>query len=456
MTDQKQKKSRWLLWVTIGCFFLMLLSPFALYRLSNRAAFNRRVEQLAADGFPVSLDDLQAAYVLPEGQPNAADLYLKAFAARVDPNEAEMELLPVQGNYESSDDQPPYPQEVMAAIRSMLDKNEKHLDLLDQAARMDHCLFPRTFDSSFMISDYLSDIKKAAMLLVERNLYLAQTGQTQALLESTQSSIGLTTALNAQPLLIDHLVAIAMQAMTAANIEDSLNLTALKEEQLVTLQLQMRCMHQTTTFAPAMVTERAAQIDLLKKPGGELMEAYWTNRFPYNALFIIYVLVGQKDKDSVLLLDYYDRIIAAAELPVHEQCAELDRIDHEFFSSDSWLRYGFYMMTPSITHIAKINLRVIAGIQSAETILAIERYRLKYGSLPASLEALVPEFLETVYLDPFDGKPLRYVLRDTGGYTVYCIGEDGIDNGGLDNAQMRARSATHSTTEYDHPFTVSH
>lgn len=65
----------------------------------------------------------------------------------------------------------------------------------------------------------------------------------------------------------------------------------------------------------------------------------------------------------------------------------------------------------------------------------------------------MPNFIAAVPLDPFDGKPLRYILRDSGGYMLYTIGEDGIDNGGLTRAQARKNTGDF-TKEFDHTFTV--
>jgi hypothetical protein len=52
---------------------------------------------------------------------------------------------------------------------------------------------------------------------------------------------------------------------------------------------------------------------------------------------------------------------------------------------------------------------------------------------------LIPEFLDKVPTDPYDGKPLRYRRLDDG-VVVYSIGRDGKDDGGkLDrNDQLRA------------------
>jgi hypothetical protein len=37
---------------------------------------------------------------------------------------------------------------------------------------------------------------------------------------------------------------------------------------------------------------------------------------------------------------------------------------------------------------------------------------------------------------------------------LYTIGEDGIDNGGLNRSQMSKKLGVKRSKEYDHPFTV--
>lgn len=64
-----------------------------------------------------------------------------------------------------------------------------------------------------------------------------------------------------------------------------------------------------------------------------------------------------------------------------------------------------------------------------ETACGIEGYRLDRGSDPETLAALVPEFLESVPVDPFDGNEMRY-RRDGDSYLLYSIGWDLDDDGG--------------------------
>ena len=65
----------------------------------------------------------------------------------------------------------------------------------------------------------------------------------------------------------------------------------------------------------------------------------------------------------------------------------------------------------------------------AETALAVAQFRQQTGKLPDSLDELVPNLLDTLPLDPFDGQPLRYAAASDG-CRIYSVGVDGIDQGG--------------------------
>ncbi len=62
--------------------------------------------------------------------------------------------------------------------------------------------------------------------------------------------------------------------------------------------------------------------------------------------------------------------------------------------------------------------------------IALQRHRLKHGQFPASLTALVPEFLNEVPRDFMDGLPLRYKLQPDGQFLLWSVGEDCKDDGG--------------------------
>jgi hypothetical protein len=53
--------------------------------------------------------------------------------------------------------------------------------------------------------------------------------------------------------------------------------------------------------------------------------------------------------------------------------------------------------------------------------IALKRYQLRHGALPASLSALSPEFLSEIPRDPTDGQPLIYQLNPDGTFALYSM-----------------------------------
>jgi len=75
-------------------------------------------------------------------------------------------------------------------------------------------------------------------------------------------------------------------------------------------------------------------------------------------------------------------------------------------------------------------LRMEAARLIVVTAIALKRFQLKHDQWPESLTEVVPEFLPSVPIDPYDGKPLRYRPNGDGTYLLYCVGKDGVDDGG--------------------------
>ena len=75
-------------------------------------------------------------------------------------------------------------------------------------------------------------------------------------------------------------------------------------------------------------------------------------------------------------------------------------------------------------------LRMEAARRVVVTAIALKRFQLKNGQWPETLDALTPELFRSVPIDPYDGKPLRYHPNADGTYLLYCVGEDGVDDGG--------------------------
>ncbi len=64
------------------------------------------------------------------------------------------------------------------------------------------------------------------------------------------------------------------------------------------------------------------------------------------------------------------------------------------------------------------------------TAIALKRYQLQHGKYPEQLTDLAPQYLHEAPMDVMGGEPLRYKPRSDGGYLLYSVGEDGVDDGG--------------------------
>jgi hypothetical protein len=76
-------------------------------------------------------------------------------------------------------------------------------------------------------------------------------------------------------------------------------------------------------------------------------------------------------------------------------------------------------------------LRLMATLRNRASLvltkLALRRYHDEHGVLPATLEELVPGYLDSVPLDWMDGAPVRY---DPARGMIWSVGKDFRDGGG--------------------------
>jgi len=88
------------------------------------------------------------------------------------------------------------------------------------------------------------------------------------------------------------------------------------------------------------------------------------------------------------------------------------------------------LITPVTDSIFHSQARALARQRAAEVLLAATRQRLASGTLPESIDTLVPDRLAVVPLDPYSSKdPMR--MRVAGDeMVVWSVGPDGEDDGG--------------------------
>ncbi len=67
------------------------------------------------------------------------------------------------------------------------------------------------------------------------------------------------------------------------------------------------------------------------------------------------------------------------------------------------------------------------NIGATQLLIALKCYKIDNGDLPDSLDELVPQYIDKIPIDDFDGKPLRYSKQKK---IIYSVGSDLEDSGG--------------------------
>jgi hypothetical protein len=138
-----------------------------------------------------------------------------------------------------------------------------------------------------------------------------------------------------------------------------------------------------------------------------------------------FIRQGVFDQAHAWLLLYLTEFVEIASLPVEQQRPRIEKLEARRAKAPTAAR----KIVPPVGQMASTAHQSQALLRCAAAAVAVERFRLAKGRWPEKLTDLAPDYLATVPLDPFDGKPVRF-KRQKDGVVVYSIGPDGTDDGG--------------------------
>ncbi len=415
MSDHEQgqsKRFRLKGWYVIVAVIVAVVGLIVLYSMIMRARLNRRLEALRAAGYPTTVTELAAYNKLPDGVANAADAYAQAFAAF---------------------------SEGPSGLAERLAANRQCLSLLHEAGGIQDCDYDwdwRKFATTGF-SEF-ADVRHCAQLLGSAATYHASTGDSNAAATCIEDGLRLVDSLRREPALLSYLVRTACTGLVVHSLAECVSTTVFTDEQLTKLDKALAATAAALDLTQALITERCVMIESCRNPflmagpgGGSGLR----------------MLPGMARMGIADTLDYMNDCIEASKLPPKERLARFHeaakRVD-EFSAMHVMIK----LLAPALGRVAGLSTRSQAGVDLARTALAIERYRLATGKLPERLEELVPQYLNAVPIDPFDGQPIRYHRSDLG-YRLYHIGEDGQDNSG------KGKDEVNRGDPYDWPFIVT-
>ena len=301
---------------------------------------------------------------------------------------------------------------------------------------------------------YLMESKRAAQELSTAVIFDLHGGDTASAVENERAMLALAQAMRDERLLISELVRIAITQIAVGPTWELLQSPNLTDAQLAQLQQDWTALDFVQSEENALEMERVA--GGITTTGERRSSAQLKGEFQYmgeNEFSSERILMWRywwSYPDELRALKGWQVLITSIRMvetngsfqdALQFQQQKLDKLGiMKLLSSGDDFMPGnmdlHTMQSQSIANLSAVIRRVMAveaARNMAITAIALKRYQLKYGSYPADLQAMVPEFLTAVPLDPMDpvdGQALRYHSKANGTYLLYSVGENGKDDGG--------------------------
>jgi hypothetical protein len=304
---------------------------------------------------------------------------------------------------------------------------------------------------------HLAKIKAACQRLQLRACAQLAISQSEGAFKDIELMLNLTDSVKGEPFLITHLVRVAAINLAVQPLWEGLAEHRWSEAQLKMLQTRLLAHNFVADLKRSFAAEKAAGIltaDLVKRKGlgylfemqGEL-QGMRSGPASQTLAAAAYWLVpgGWYDMEKVTLcqlhqlllgktLDTTNKVVSPRQVALNtRQFERTMQMSGPFGRINAILdhRYLAGMLLPAL---GKVGLKAAVGqtvADQAALSCALERFRIAQGKFPATLQELTPKFISVLPHDVITGEPFKYQLTGDGQYTLYSIGWNEKDDGGV-------------------------
>lgn len=428
MASQRSRRATILRLACVLCLLLLALSVvFGTYAVLLRRELNHELDLIEAAGEPIKPDDLAELYVRPIADQDATELWVAA-THEFDSIRAGEFIAYGDRAYPSHEGVWPD----MSHAEQMVAKYRPVLDQFYRAAERGGAVrFPVDFSQGYRtLLAHGVPLNIATIVLANEAALKAYQGDKPASIRAIRAIFGIVHSFENEPVQISQFVRLAHQGTAICTIQALLPMLSLSDEEVLELRELIRQVDFGRALQISLLGERANAVDLLLSddPRGTLGKDDDEPQPPPNGRRFA------RTRDLIFYLRRVRSLIEASRLSGATRRAELVGVEREledFFDSDAattypWSNFFLRNICTMIVHSLKCEAHAMTG----DTALAALLYRRKTGTPPVQLQDLVPDYMPTVPLDPFDGGPLRY-RADGQRFVVYSIGPDGADDGGV-------------------------
>jgi len=428
MTTGPKRKRKWLIRfaAVLGALALvwLILAAHARIKLTQEIAAARR------SGDPLTFEEIKARRPPIPDEENGA-LVLQALFDSLEPLSKNRD--PAVRSLLLGDKKLPPPGEpldatAIAAARSFLAERADLLRALDRmidypAGRFDVQIAD---DPVQTLLPHLMLVRTAVRLKALDALIKAIDGRMEDAVRDARIILNMAATLEDGGVLISTLVYAAATSAGVGSLERWLSLGECPGQTLRELNDVLQRHEESSSLRWGLLGERALQVEIFR--AAQIGKYGRGGGLPVPVPALSWLNAWWLQLNQAQSISFMSRLVEVAKA-AENQLARVEQLDAEARGISR-----LYLMTrlimPSLQRTFVHWLRRTAELRCARVALAVERYRLAHGGWPESLEALLPEYLDAVPPDPFDGRPLRYRATEERA-VVYSVGENLGDDGGL-------------------------
>ena len=324
------------------------------------------------------------------------------------------------------------------------------------------------------LAPHLSQIKLAVQWLEASEFYNLHQDKTVEACTDVRAMLAFAKGQTNERFIISQLVRFAIAQMIASATWDVLQTTNVSDESLAQLQDDWESLEFSAPLNNAFLFERVSELQLLndlrQSPTNLDSQVAWTEviipgqerEYHYkrtdDGKFVLEDerSFSQRVKDGIStrwdrfqwrwFWSYTDEVRGLQMWQTVIDGTQMLGTNNSFqsvqsFVNTNFVKFGFDSVKDNpyaiISQNASGQLAAIHKLARAEvarniviTAIALKRYELRHHQLPATLDELTPDLLQTVPIDCMDGQPLRYRPNADGTFLLYSVGENGKDDGG--------------------------
>jgi len=425
----------------VSLLMLGLVGSAVVWRMRLSHTVESQLTALRAAGLPTSGAELNNWYATVPDSENAALVMTQAFAL--------MRTFPDQRSNEVSRFKPPprgqrLTSEQVKLISNYVTLNADALETARAAVKLPKSRYPIELDPGVdALLPHLGKIKTLVQIARDKAILAIDAQQGPDATPFLITTLGLARTLDLEPLLISQLVRISILRTTREILELRLNAGNIGGSELNDLTPSFASAERTNLMVRALAGEQAMVIPYFHMTRSTMGRLAKTDDDDSSAVPPMskgepgfFRVTGFFELDQRFYLRVMRSNMALAELGPSESLAatNLELSAEAGVLSRHYILSGLFL--PAMSRAVVKEAQGLASARICAVALALERFRLANERLPKELSELVPRFLPTVPLDPFDGAPLRYKPLAKG-YVIYSIGPDGRDDGGKEPPSRR-------------------